>query len=91
MGRLVGALVGGILGYAAGYSLLVDELGRLGHRLFWNMLLKGKLDGGNIERVLQSETFWQVAVPALIGLFLGELVGSRLSRVPQPQSKQPKD
>jgi len=80
--QFIGAIVGGILGYAAGFSLLVDEVGRIGHRIFWDSVLNGRLNENNIQMALKSETFWKVAVPACVGLILGAWVGGRLQRQP---------
>lgn len=79
MGSLLGAIIGGVLGYAAGFSLLVDEIGRIGHRLFWEATLNGRLGSKGIQEALESETFWQVFVPAVIGIIVGGIVGAKLS------------
>ena len=91
MGQLIGAVVGGVLGYAVGFTLLVDEIGRVGHRMFWNSVLKGGLNERGIQMALESETFWQVAGPALIGLIIGVIVGGRLQRPPPQESNHQDD
>ena len=80
MSSSLGAITGGILGYAAGYFLLVDEIGRIGHRWFWEAVLGGRLTASGIEEAINSETFWQVSTPAAIGLIIGSVIGGRLDK-----------
>ncbi len=80
MGRIVGGVIGTALGYAAGYMLLLDPLGQMAHKLFWVAIRNGS--SFDIDQVLRSETFWQIAIPAAVLGAVGVLVGGRIASAP---------
>ena len=70
-----GGIVGSGIGYWAGYTFLVDQVGRIAHKIFWERPL-GSFDA---ERVLHSQTFWQIALPVAFGAVLGAVIARRVT------------
>ena len=71
--------VGGAgLGYAAGYALLLNDLEKFAHSLFWDALSRGQSFSPSV--ISNSTTFWKLTVSLLIGGGLGVWGGRRVFR-----------
>ncbi len=70
--KLLGVLVGGFVGYALAYFVLLDDLGRLGTRLFWEGLFRGQLLGP--EFIVRSTSFWELTGATVVGAVGGLMI-----------------
>jgi hypothetical protein len=70
--KFLGVVVGGFVGYALAYFVLLDDLGRLGTRMFWNGLSQG--EPMNAEFLTRSVSFGELTGATVVGAVGGLLL-----------------
>ena len=78
--KFLGVIVGGFVGYALAYFVLLDDLGRLGTRMFWNGISQG--EPMNAAFLARSVSFWELTGATVVGAVGGLMLARSREQSP---------